>query len=434
MKSIFKISTLALLLTVAVIGCKKEWDSPPVKSIPETSIITLEDVKNFYTDTAGSHRFTEELSVYATVTADETSGNLYKNVFVQDETGGLQLRLMSSGGLYEGDYVRIYLTGTTISTYQGMYQLDSVDTDRNVIKQETQNDLAPIEVTIQEINDSLKKYEGVVVKLSDVEFQICGGGDTYADAINQNSVDRNLQDCNGNSVIVRTSGYADFAGDEMPTGNGTLVAAVGNYRGTPQLIIRNPDEVVMEDLRCNGGDGDCSQPKSTISEGFDFVVDGDDACVECWQNVAVRGSRRWEGTYDDFAWSGTNVIEASGYGSSEGQLEMWMITPPVVFATNDKLTYESALAYTWEHNGITAWISKDYNGNAANISSATWVKINAPIAGQGGTGVISSGNVYIIDYVGQNYTGNYYVGFKYEGSPTQGETTTYRIDNIQITK
>ena len=101
-KSIFKLTLITVLLSFVVIGCQKKWDTPPVKTIPETSIITIEQLKAFYNDTTGAHRFVEgiandELSVYATVTMDETSGNVYKNVFVQDETGGLQLRLLSSG-------------------------------------------------------------------------------------------------------------------------------------------------------------------------------------------------------------------------------------------------------------------------------------------------------------------------------------------------
>ena len=425
------------MISIIVIGCKKEWDKPPVKTIPETSIITIEQLKAFYNDTTGTYRFldgteTDQLSVYATVTMDETSGNNYKNVFVQDETGGINLRLLSSGGLYQGDYVRIYLPGTSMSSYNGMYQLDSVDTDRNLIKQELGQEVLPDVVTIDMINDSLKKYEGSLVKLENVEFQLCGGSSTYADKVNQQSGEHAILDCNGNNGLVRTSGYADFAGDLIPTGKGSLVLIVGNYRGTPQFGIRSIEEIDMDGLRCNGGTGDCTQPKTTISQQFDNVVDGEGVCQECWSNIAVKGGRYWEGTYDDFAWSGTNVIEASGYNSTDAELEIWMITPPVVFGSNDKLTFESALAYTWEHDAISAWISTDFNGSS--VTGANWTQINASMAGQGSSGVVGSGNIYIQDELGANYSGNYYIGFKYEGSPLANQTTTYRIDNIQITK
>ena len=90
------------------------------------------------------------------------------------------------------------------------------------------------------------------------------------------------------------------------------------------------------------------------------------------------------------------------------------------------------MAYTWEHNAISAWISTDFNGSS--VTGANWTQINASMAGQGSSGVVGSGNIYIQDELGANYSGNYYIGFKYEGSPLANQTTTYRIDNIQITK
>jgi phosphohistidine swiveling domain-containing protein len=53
-------------------------------------------------------------------------------------------------------------------------------------------------------------------------------------------------------VIVRNSGYADFAGELMPTGNGSIVAVFNSYNGTPQLLIRDPSDVEsMTGTRCN---------------------------------------------------------------------------------------------------------------------------------------------------------------------------------------
>ena len=59
--------------------------------------------------------------------SDENDGNFYKNVYVQDATGGLCLRLLNSGGLYIGDSIRIYLPGTVLAPYNGLMQLDSCE-------------------------------------------------------------------------------------------------------------------------------------------------------------------------------------------------------------------------------------------------------------------------------------------------------------------
>lgn len=41
--------------------------------------------------------------------------------------------------------------------------------------------------------------------------------------LNQTTVNRTLTDCNTN-VIVRNSGYANFAGDPLPSGNGSFIS------------------------------------------------------------------------------------------------------------------------------------------------------------------------------------------------------------------
>ena len=51
----------------------------------------------------------------------------------------INVRLVSSGGLYEGDSIRINLNGTILDEYNGMLQLDNVDVDINVQKFFTPN-------------------------------------------------------------------------------------------------------------------------------------------------------------------------------------------------------------------------------------------------------------------------------------------------------
>ncbi len=51
------------------------------------------------------------MSTYGVVVGDESSGNIYKNSYVQDSTGAINLRLINPGGLYVGDSIRIYLKG-----------------------------------------------------------------------------------------------------------------------------------------------------------------------------------------------------------------------------------------------------------------------------------------------------------------------------------
>lgn len=245
---------LAIILIVSGVfaGCvKNEFDEPPVRTIPVGNILTIAELRGMYQ--GAPLLIDEDYSVYATITMDDKSGNIYRASYAQDETAAINIRQLSAGGLYQGDSVRIYLRGTTLSSYSGMLQIDSLDVDRNIIKQRTKVPVEPKVVTIQQINTG--NYQAQLVKLENVQFVDYEVGEPFADAPNLRTVNRMLEDCNGNKIIVRTSGYASFAGTPVPEGNGSLVAIVSEFSGTMQLYIRSIGEVVMENQRCETGDG-----------------------------------------------------------------------------------------------------------------------------------------------------------------------------------
>src|SRR5690606_37190717 len=242
-----KLISLLLLAgtTLFISSCNKEFDTPPIKTIPEGNRITIADLKAMY---QGSPlKITDELSMFAVVTMDEQSGNIYKEAYIQDETGAINLRLLSSGGLYQGDSVRVFLKGTVLSTYNQMMQLDSVDVDNNIIKQATKKDRQPDVYT--DISQVTTGHQAKLIKIENVQFVASELGNTYADGINLMSQSRTLEDSLGNTIIVRTSGYANFANETLPQGSGTIIAIVSQFNSTLQLLIRNPSEVVFNNPR-----------------------------------------------------------------------------------------------------------------------------------------------------------------------------------------
>jgi hypothetical protein len=102
---------IVLLASGLLLSCKKELDAPPERTLPVGSVMTVAELRELFQ--GEPVRFPEDKSVFAVVTADEENGNLYRNIFVQDHTGAIQLRLQNPGGLYQGDSIRIYLPGKT---------------------------------------------------------------------------------------------------------------------------------------------------------------------------------------------------------------------------------------------------------------------------------------------------------------------------------
>ncbi len=77
-------------------------------------------------------------------------------------------------------------------------------------------------VTIPELAGG--KYNSQLIMLENVEFSAADTAKTWSDPHGLTTQNRSLMDCDNNVVVVRTSGYANFAGVSLPNGNGTFVA------------------------------------------------------------------------------------------------------------------------------------------------------------------------------------------------------------------
>jgi hypothetical protein len=235
MQNLFKTIFFSVFSIIFVTSCvKKEWDEPPITTIPVGNILTVQDLMDTFNNVP--IKFTEDFSVYGVITADDKSGNLYRNFYLQDATGAILLRTLFSGGLSEGDSVRVALKGITLTQYSGMMQLDSVNVDKNVIKQATEKFVQPQTVTMQQVLTD-QSLIGKLIKLENVEFATAELGFTFANAALLQTLNRTLVDCDGNSVIVRTSGYANFANSVLPSGNGSLIAILGVFNDDKQLMV-----------------------------------------------------------------------------------------------------------------------------------------------------------------------------------------------------
>ena len=68
-----------------------------------------------------------------------------------------------------------------------------------------------------------------------------------------------MTSCDGNTLVARNSDYADFAGQPLPKGSGSVIGIMTRYFKTDnigttityQIIIRSTDEVNMENERCD---------------------------------------------------------------------------------------------------------------------------------------------------------------------------------------
>lgn len=413
------LSTLILLL-LASACVKQEFDKPPINQIPVGEVYTIGDLITML-NTSGATQFNKDASVYAVVTMDETSGNIYKNAYIQDATGAINVRLKESGGLRVGDSIRVYLRKVILSTYNGMRQLDNVHNDSNIVILANQRYRKPDTVTIQQVLSG--QYQAKLVYLKDVQFI---AGDTARSWSESNTTtNRMLEDCNGRTIIVRTSNFANFASKNLPNGKGSLVAVAGVFNNTWQLYVRTLSEAKMDGARCGGGGGGSLTPVDKVDEAFTSVTTDVDINLSGWSNIAEAGTRKWQGKI----FSGNGYAQASGYNSNLTSMVTWLITPPVKMDVAKILRFKTAKSF-WAHgnnNPLTVLVSSNFDGT--NIAAATWTPINARLATQtdADNAWIESGDIDLSMFIPE---GKIAVAFKYIGSNTL--STSFRIDDVYI--
>ncbi len=402
---------------------KQDFDTPPIKDIPVGTIYTISQLRQMYAD-SGAYQINKDASVYAVVTMDESSGNIYKSAYIQDAGDAVNMHLKQTGGLRVGDSIRVYLKGVVLSDYAGMFQLDNVNNDSSIVILATQKFVTPKDVSVEDL--LANKYQAQLVKLNNVQFADPDTGKVFAET-STSATNRKLEDCSGNQVDVRTSSYATFASAKVPAKRGSVVAIVGAFNGSPQLYLRSLSEVVMDSARCQsgGGGGNPITPVDSVNENFANAQNYTDIEIDGWSNIKVAGSRAWQGKVHNT----DTYAQASGYNSKLNDMETWLITPPVINTNGDKvLHFKSAMAY-WKHTGndkpLTVLASTDFDGT--NFATATWTELSPTLPTAGGTNYawVKSGDVSLA-----NFVGNVSIAFKYKGSDT--ESTSIQLDDIVI--
>ncbi len=418
MKKIYSIAFGLLLGSLFMSSCKKKFDLPPMKDIPVSGYITIDSIYkkfiDYYQNSMPSptklFRFNTDVNLECLVTADETSGNIYKTVYVQDATGGLTIKLLNSGGLAAGDKIRINLNGIALDNYGNTVQLDSIDIYDHVAKISSGNIVTPIKLTMNQAQStgagSFLQYQSRLITLDSVEFIGVNKGVVYADAVGKYALDRFITNAAGNAIDVRTSGYSKFAGYLTPCGKGSITAILTEYNGTPQLTIRDVKEVKMTNDGC-----------PYVAKGFDgepSVLYGG------WSMENVIGTTKW--TIDEY--SGQIYGYISNYANSSNQLcETWLISPSMnlIGAPSPKLTFQSAFNYSGP--ALQVLVSTNYNSGNPNL--ATWTPLPATLSG-GSWNWVPSGNVSLTSYISSNTR----IAFKYSGTATSG--STWEIDDIVV--
>jgi hypothetical protein len=269
-------------------ACEEEFDEPPVNRFSDIQAnTTIADLKALHELGSSPDKIEEDLIIEGIVISDDRAGNFYKSLVIQDATGGLEVRIDAISLFLDyprGSKVWVNCNGLYIDDFSNKHQL-VIDDQSNEIpeplmgKYVIPGPLNPTEPVIEArvvdladiqgntIDSTIFALTSTLIKFEGVEFSCVDAGATMADALNKETKNATLQDCDGNTVLVRNSGFSEFAFERAPEGNGTLTCVFGVFNTDRQVFIRDMADLNMEGPRCVE-DGCGTVPLSTIREEY----------------------------------------------------------------------------------------------------------------------------------------------------------------------
>jgi len=314
---IFKFSFLYLIGALFLFNAcvDDEFDTPPEDGVPAdiTANTTIAELKAMHT--LGSfEEIKDDIIVSGIVIADDRSGNFFRQLVIQDTTAGIELRINETDLFNEygvGRRVYVRCQGLWLGDFNGVTQLGAglEPDDRGgfeisripavllrdfLVKGLFNQTVTPRVTTIAGLRSS---DISTLVTIEDAQFLLATCERTYArDFVTMNgtrvqeSLNQEIEACsNGNTIILRSSGFSNFANQALPNGSGSITAVYTvfntDFAQTDQLIIRDPSDVNMTGARC--GSGGVDGELKTLAEMRDLFTG---AQMDISQNWKVTGT------------------------------------------------------------------------------------------------------------------------------------------------
>jgi len=388
------------------------------------------------------------------VISDITNKNINaQNIIVQDGDYGILCRFKSPVNIPLGTELKVGLTGGLLSEYNNLLQVQNLEST-NVEVVASGKSVTPKVLTVAQID--ITKHESTLIK---IENATLNGGTKYADKIK-------VKDASG-EIDLFTLSASTFGTTSVPSGTVTVVAIVSEFTSGKQLTIRNTGDVTggqpcdptVATTDCDGDgvangqdcapsnaaifpgapcddsnaatvndqyDSQCvckgSAPGLGINETFSSQTKDMDIALSGWENVAVKGNRKWQAKLFD----NNTYAQATAFGTTgPADMETWLVSPVVDTDVAANLSMETALQ-VWKHNGLSVWVTTNYTGDPATTSWQQVTGLKLATQGDADHAWIPSGTVNL-----KSYGKNLRIGFKYVGTQA-ANTTSYRIDNVKV--
>ena len=386
------------------------------------NFITIQQLKDMYASGALS-QINTDIAIKGLVSGNDISGNFFKFFYLQDATGGIRININKTN-LYTDSRFRIgrelsvKLKDLYIAKRDGEFQIGQpfqnsvgqiAEADAYKYFFEASSALQNVPVTKRTIPQVSHQDIGRLITIDDVQFIDGDVGTTYAAGTTTN---RTLTDCAGNKIILRTSNFANFAGNTVDGGKGSITAIVSYYAPTNQyqLWIQKPADADFDNARCDG-----SMPATAL------LIDGFDNFSN-WVLVSKAGAQLWN--IQNFGNPAPCAV-MSGYQNGNYVNEDWLISKPINLSGKTQASFSFDSDGRYAGPALEVYVAETYSGDPATTN---WTKVSAILDSdmtKFGTWT-NSGSINVNQFAGKQFV----VALKYTSDSMTA--ATWEIDNFKV--
>ncbi len=290
MKKYFSIIRIFILsLTVFLTSCVQDdvYSTPDLQGKCQdlTPTKTIAEVKTAFANNTAT--ITDDIIIEGYVSSSDESGNVYKTIYLQDApenpTQGLVVSVDAVStytSFPQGSKVYIKLKGLAFGRYGNVLQVgyNNIDPITNtptfgripeklvanhlVRSCASKVKIVPKVITLASLTNTstVDPLIGALVQINNAEFPINLLCNIYAPngiTVNRQIVDPTMT-TPINSRVVRNSGYASFAADQLPSGNGTFIGILSKFNSDYQFFINRVSDLNMKGARLDGTTPSCT--------------------------------------------------------------------------------------------------------------------------------------------------------------------------------
>lgn len=442
---------LALLVASAgMVSCDNDFEYPPV-IVPTATMepnTTIAELKQLYWNAGSGEKWSVEIGkrsdgqdiiIAGTIISSDETGNIFKFLMVRDDDGEAVTFAINKGTLDDelyvghkyGQRIVVNVTGMSIGMASNQFEIGIPSTDygisyidRAVFDEKSQVDglpgkVSPVATDLTTVNGAIRNNEGrqkwqsQLIQLDNVQF-VDGGAATFGD--NGSWGNRYITDEQGQRINVRCSGKSSFAYTTLPTGRGTLVGILQQYREEWQILLND----INTDTSLIGFDWNAGSTEAIFKAGFaggnmeNFTIDN----VTLPEGLASV----WEAS------TKYNCIVATGYDkgtTSNFETDSWLVSPVIDLAGVETpyMAFDQALNYfsSLEVAKTQATVAVREEGQTA------WTTLTIPTYPTAmGFDFVNTGDINLSQWAGKKIQ----IGFHYIS--TTAKAGTWEFKNLVV--